>query len=163
MKLSILAAQGRHTEGFTITEAIVSVAVVSLLILTAVQVYLAVESKRMSVERQAYASDLAYTNLQKVTSIPPGLIGLTPGDCTSYGMDSLTGGAGLDLTTAGFDYTLEMTDPSVVQVLGPGTTQALRAFAPNGCADVNLHPIKIESTVTYGTMGDKVVHATYVK
>lgn len=79
--------------------------------------------------------------------------------CNTY-MDALTNKPGLDLTTIG--YVLE-TDTDVRNVLGLNANQTLLAFAPYGCANLTTNAIRVMSTVTFGTQGDKVIHASFIK
>ena len=146
----------RSMKAFTIVEVIVTTVVVSLFIMAFSQAYLLVESQRVSIAKRAYAESIAYTNLKKVTARPSGL---TLAQCNTY-MDVLTNKSGLDLTTMG--YVLE-NDTDVKKVLGSSATQTLLAFAPSGCANLTASPIKVVSTVTFGTQGDKVIHASFVK
>lgn len=150
----------KPTAGFTLVEVLVTTVVVSLFIFGFFQVYTVLESQRINVARQAYASDVAYSNLRKVASRPAGL---TVTQCNDY-MDMLSSNpankVGLDLTGVG--YTLEP-DVNVKKSLGSAATQTLLAFAPSGCSNLATAPIKIVSTVTFGTSGDKVTHASFVK
>lgn len=141
---------------FTVVEVVITTAVVSIFILGFSQVYLLVESQRAAIAKRAYASSVAYTNLKKITTRPGGI---TVAQCNTY-MDMLTNKPGLDLTTIG--YVLE-TDTDVRSVLGLNATQTLLAFAPSGCVNLTTNAIRVVSTVTFGTQGDKVTHASFVK
>jgi prepilin-type N-terminal cleavage/methylation domain-containing protein len=150
-------------QGFTLVEVIVTLGVVSLFITLFFQLYLTMESQRLYVARQAYASDVANTNIHKVSARPAAL---TQAVCTSNAadMDLTTGNPatkpGLDITQYG--YTLE-SNTTVRQSLGSTATQALVAYAPAGCTNFDSNPVKIVSSVTFGTNGDKVVHAVFIK
>lgn len=163
-------ADNRHldlrTDGFTVVEVIVTLIVLSLFLFAFFQAYLALESQRIGVARQAAASDIAYSNLNKVTSRPSQLTEQLCND-NAAAMDLTSGNPstkpGLDLTAAGNGgYILEPT-ADIQKILGGNAGQQLRAFAPSGCTDFDNKPVKIVSTVSFGTNGDKVVHASYVK
>jgi len=150
-----------YPSGFTIVEIVVTLVVLSIFVYGFFQTYMVIESQRIDVARQADASDIAYSNLRKVPSRPALL---TQQVCTANAsiMDLTTGNpstkTGLDITQYG--YKLEP-DADAKKVLGPVETQSLVAFAPEGCTDPNFS-LKIVSTVTYGTTGDKVSHARYI-
>jgi Tfp pilus assembly protein FimT len=148
------------TAGFTIVEVVVTLAVTALFLTLFFQLYLTMESQRIGVARQAQASDIAYSNLRKFTT-RPGI-----GVCTSD-MDMTVGTPqGLLLgdetgTVMTYGFTAEPSDTT--RGLGGNVHQTVRAFAPKGCGSAYATtPIKIESTVSYGTNGDKVTHANYV-
>jgi Tfp pilus assembly protein FimT len=150
------------TSGFTIIEVIVTLGVTALFLTLFFQVFLTMESQRVSVARQALANDIAYANLRKFATRPtiapcPDSMDLTTGDpATKPGLliGDETG------SVAAYGFVAEPTD--VVRKLGSNIHQSVRAFAPKGCAALATTPIKIEATVSYGSNGDKVVHATYV-
>ncbi|HUO61909.1 MAG TPA: hypothetical protein VMT96_00455 [Candidatus Bathyarchaeia archaeon] len=154
---------GRSAEGFTVAELVVTVVVLSIFLYTLFQGYLVIQTQRLNVARQAHASDIAYTNLRKVTSRPAAL---TQTVCnTNASIMDLTAGTqstepGLDITQYG--YTLESTT-NLTQTLGSTATQTLVAYAPQGCANLTTAPVEIVSTVTFGTNGDKITHAAYVQ
>lgn len=155
--------QHTSTRGFTVLEIVVTMIVLSIFLFGFFQGYIVLESQRIIVARQARASDIAYSNLRKVTTRPTSL---TQQVCTDNAatMDLTTGSpstkTGLDITQYG--YTLEP-DADVTGSLGSDATQTLAAFAPAGCSGLSTNPIKIVSTVTFGTNGDKAVHATYLQ
>ncbi|MDB5177092.1 MAG: hypothetical protein JWN75_760 [Candidatus Saccharibacteria bacterium] len=141
-----------NAEGFTIVEVIVTLVVVSLFLVGFFQSFLLLESQRINVARQAKASDVAFTNLRKYTTRPSGLTcdtsGVILGNTTQTGASSAYG------------FVAEPTDG-----LGGSPFQEVRAYPTNGCdpATFAANPVKIQSTVTYGTNGDKVTHASFVQ
>jgi prepilin-type N-terminal cleavage/methylation domain-containing protein len=153
-----------NQQGFTIIEVLVTLIVVSLFLYTFFQSYLTLESQRVNVARQAIASDVAYTNLRKITSRPAGLtcdpatMDLTSGDTSLENR----GKSGVNLFDPPYNYPKE-TNTETVGKLGTSSTQTLAVYAPNGCTNFLGNPLKIVSTVTYGTNGDKVVHASYIQ
>jgi len=150
-------------EGFTIIEVLVTIAVLSIFLFGFFQGYLALQAQRIDVARQARASDIAYSNLREVTS-RPGQLTQQVCDTNANIMDLTIGNPttepGLDITSYG--YTLQ-SSTTVHQQLGNSATQTLVAYAPAGCANLTTNPIKIVSTVTYGTSGNKVTHAIYIQ
>lgn len=153
-----------NQQGFTIVEVVVTLVVVSLFLYTFFQSYLTLESQRINVARQAIASDVAYTNLRKVTSRPAGLT------CNAGAMDLMSGDTslenrgkpGVSLFDPPYNYPRE-SSTDIIGKLGANSQQTLVVYAPNGCTNFDANPIKVISTVTYGTNGDKVVHASYVQ
>lgn len=150
-------------DGFTIVEVIVTIVVLSIFIFGFFQGYIVLQSQRVDVARQARASDIAYSNLREVTTRPSQV---TQQVCNSNAsiMDLTVGNAstepGLDITPYG--YALQSAT-TVQQQLGTSATQALVAYAPDGCANLTTNPLEIVSTVTYGSNGNKVTHAIYVQ
>lgn len=150
-------------QGFTIVETVVTLVVLSVFLFSLFQTYMVVESQRLSVARQARASDIAYSNLRKVAARPTQLTiqvcntNAAQMDLTAANPSAETG---LDITQYG--YALEPV-ASVKQDLGSNATQTLVAYAPAGCTNLLTSPIKVVSTVTYGYLGDKVSHARYIK
>ncbi len=124
--------------GFTIVEVVVTLAVVSLFLIGFFQSYLLLESQRVNVARQAKASDIAYSNLRKVTTRPATLT------CDT---------AGVSVT-----FTPESTGSDI-------SSQTLVAFPTDGCSGTNFadNPVRLVSTVTYGTNGDQVTHASFIQ
>lgn len=154
-----------NQQGFTIVEMLVTIIVSSMFIILFFQLYLVLESQRIQVARQAKASDVAYSNLRKMTTRPANL---TASLCDNN-MDTAANpnAAGLLLgdqtnTTTGSTYGFFAEPTSVTQSLGASTTQELRVFAPYGCANFTNSPLKIVSTVTFGN-GDKVTHASFIQ
>lgn len=154
------------TSGFTIIEVIVTLALTSLFLTFFFQMYLAMESQRIGVARRAQASDLAYSNLRKFTSRPS-----IPCDAASMDLTAADGATKTGLligdetnmsTPSAYGFIAEPT--SDTSLLGGSVRQSVRAFAPRGCTGTNFtdNPVKLESTISYGTKGDKIVHAIYV-
>ncbi len=159
--------QSSTASGFTIVEIIVTLAMVSLFLTFFFQMYLAMESQRIAVARQAQASDLAYSNLRKITSRPAGL----PCDAAKMDLSAADGAtkAGLLLgdqtnvsTPSSFGFLAE--PEAATKSLGGNVQQLIKAYAPRGCSGTAFtdNPVKIESIVIYGPRADKVVHAVYI-
>lgn len=160
-----------HSEqAFTIVEVIVTMVIVSLFILGFFQTFMLLESQRLSVIRQAKASDISYINLRKYPQKPANL------DCTLTAATTgiVLGSTDSSIATSAYAFVPE----SDTQTLGSTSVQTVRAYAPNGCAPIDpLNPldplkfqdglVKIVSTVTYpsgfGGGGSTVTHVSYVK
>jgi prepilin-type N-terminal cleavage/methylation domain-containing protein len=152
--------------GFTIIEVVITLAMLALFLTFFFQTYLAMESQRVTVAREALASDIADSNLRKFVTRPAGLTCTVGGDMdlTAANPETKVGtlvGSHTDTTPNSYGFQAEPT--SVTQKLGDTVTQSVRAFAPKGCTEPTYTntPIKIEATVTFGATG-KVVHASYV-
>lgn len=156
----------KKAKGFTIVEIIVTLALTTLFLTFFFQLYLAMESQRIGVARRAQASDLAYSNLRKFTSRPSIPCDAATMDLTAADGSTKTGlllGDETNMSTpSAYGFIAE--PESGTKSLGGNVKQSVRAFAPRGCAGTNFtdNPIKLESTLSYGTKGDKVVHAIYV-
>jgi len=153
--------------GFTIVEIVVTLAMVSLFLTFFFQMFLATESQRIGVARQAQASDLAYSNLRKVTTRPAGL------PCDAAKMDlTATDGASKEGLLIGDQSNVStpslfgfLAEPAAAtKTLGGNVEQIMKVYAPRGCAGTAFidTPVKVESIVIYGPKRDKVVHASYV-
>lgn len=167
MRIIILPLKPQQTAGFTIVEIVVTLALVSLFLTFFFQMFLATESQRIGVARQAQASDLAYSNLRKVTTRPAGLpcdaakMDLTASDgATKEGL--LIGDQNNVSTPSSFGFLAEPV--SVTKTLGDNVEQLMKVYAPRGCSGTAFtdNPIKVESTVIYGPKRDKVIHASYI-
>lgn len=138
-----------NSNGFTVVEVIVTVIIVSLFLFSFLQVYLLLESQRIGLARQANASDIAYSNLSKVTS----RTGLTSADCDTNGTD---------LTLKGYDVYTNIEDE-----LGSTATQTLTAYPTAGCSGTSFdeNPIQVVSKVSFQINGKvtEVTHASFVQ
>ena len=151
-------------EGFTIAELLVTVVVTSIVLIMFFWAYVTATYQRVNVARQAAASDIAYSNLKKFTTKPI-VICDDSMDLTAAGSATKTGKLLGDDTNATTTSTYGFIAESPTELknrLGAGASQKVVAFAPDGCTNFNGKPMKIESTVTYGTDGEKVIHASYV-
>lgn len=147
-----------QAEGFTITEVVVTLAVVTLFATFFFQMYMMMESQRILVMRRAAASDIAYKNLRKFPASP----GLGTA-CASSGMDmTKPGPTGLTLgsesnKTIASPYGFIAEDTTI---LGSGATQRVVAYAPYGCSS---NVVKIISSVTFGATSESIGHVSYIK
>ncbi len=161
----VVAPKGRsQSAGFTIVELIVTIVVTSIVLTTFFWAYMTALYQRVNVARQAAASDIAYSNLKKFTTKPiitcDSTMDLTAlGSATKPG--KLLGDDSNETTTSIYGFIAE-SPASMKKRLGTGASQRVVAFAPDGCTNFNAKPLKIESTVTFGTSGDKVVHVSYI-
>jgi prepilin-type N-terminal cleavage/methylation domain-containing protein len=138
MNINQQPTQSFDAKGFTIVEVLVTMGVLSVFLFGFFQTYLLLESQRINVSRQAKASDIAYSNLRKVTTRP----------------------GGLTCDTQGVPVTITQ-EPASAGII----SQDVVAFPTNGCSGTNFtdNPVKIVSTVTYGTNGGSVTHASFVQ
>ena len=158
--MDIASLHYKTEPGFTIVEMIVSIVVVNLFLALFFQTYILMESQRISVARQARASDIAYSNLRKFTTRPAGLT--CDSTMEAGGSGKLLGDQTNTGTSSTYGFIAEPT--SVTQSLGSNSTQQVRVFVTGSCADFATKPLKIISIVTYGTgNNDKVVHASYIE
>lgn len=146
----------RNENGFTITETLVTLVIIAIFLTIFFQAYMVMTSQRVKVARQAAASDIAYTNLRKISARPTGL------SCQTDGYILLASTNGTDDTTRTFR-------PETDTSLGARRTQIVRAYPTVGdCTnpnDFDNNPVRIESVVTFDddTPGKvEVTHASYI-
>jgi Tfp pilus assembly protein PilW len=148
--IRIMVENGKDT-GFTVAEMVVALVVLSLFLTLFFQLYFVSEAQRLSVLRRSAASDIARNNLQKISNKS-----MIPGGTAAC--DSVTTGAGnqnnqiLNPNAPGSPVTWSISlaqEPTASMSLPSGTAQTLRVAYPRGC-DTSM-PVKIISTVTYGT------------
>ena len=159
-----------HSAGFTIIEVLTTMIIIGTFMTFFFQMYLVVESQRISVQRSTEENDIAYANLAKYSrrpNIPASMCddnmdmtkhvgGVTPG---------MTIGAYVNGTVLsayqGFNFVPE-TGPLVTQ-LGKTTSQQVQIYAPNGCgANFYLYPLLIASIVQDPTKNEFISHTAYV-
>lgn len=132
--------------GFTIVEVLVTLIVGALFIMTMVQLYAVQTQLAASVVAYNNADLLAYNNLRTFAY----------GKAPTWFSCTYTGGTP--------DPKVILTSTSPVSGIPSPVTQTVTATAPYGCGGGSSsigYPIKVESTVVYGSGGKKVVHATY--
>lgn len=132
--------------GFTLIEVLVAVVVAALFITTFVQMYIV--QSRISSDMSSFdtADMLAYGNLRTFAY----------GKAPTWFTCTYSGGSPLPVTL------MNSTDP--VAGLQAPVTQTVIATAPYGCGGgvaAMGYPVKVVSTVTYGSEGRTVTHATY--
>jgi prepilin-type N-terminal cleavage/methylation domain-containing protein len=168
-----MVANGRQS-GFTVAEMIVALVVLSLFMTLFFQLYMVSESQRLSVVRRAAASDIAMTNLKKITNktlIPAGTAGcdnVTNGVGNPNNMllnpalNPATGGSTIATNVSGNTPTWGTAGISVESLTGtyllPSTTQVLKVLYPKGCN--NAMPAQVTSTISYGSV--TITRSTYV-
>lgn len=155
--------------GFTITELVVSLVVLSIFLMLFFQLFMSGESQRLAVIRHASASDIAMTNLQKISARALIPTGTTECDETTVGSANpnnlvLDPGEETEDPTPGSPIATnatngETTPTWITANLSPesltgtnlpaSTVQRLGVVYPRGCDFAN--PVKIISTVTYGS------------
>ena len=158
----------KHSKGFTIVEVMVTLVIVALFMTFFFQSYMAIESQRQAIQRRANASSIAYTNLRKFAQRPvssPTTFSCDP--LTMDGLDSTQPGKllGDQTNTPASPSSYGFTAEDATSLLGTGSSQEVRVFAPYGCAAFDKMPLKIVSTVKYGTgtPQEEVVHVSFIK
>lgn len=158
-----MKASTRHA-GFTVVELIVTIVVAGMFISIVSSMNGFVVNTATSAHRFEMASNLAYNNLriyangQKASDF--GF--LCNGDDASD-TGTFNDGAGVKATQATGTLLINTTSSTSINDLPPPVIQTVNALAPYGCGNtIKGMPIRIVSTVTYGSPAKKVVHATYV-
>lgn len=141
MKLNVanLRSVREKSRGFTITEIVVTIVLVSLFTSALFQWYQLVETDRLTLSRQSVANDIANINLRKFSILPTSLTD----NCST-----IADGVNLKIYN---NYQDE---------IKPGYTQTIKGYKVDGC---NL--MKIESVVTYkvGSANKTIKRVAYVK
>ncbi len=135
--LDVVLGRGSNQKGYTIVEVVVTLMILGVFLAGFFQAFLLLESQRVSIAREATASDIAYSNLRKFTDRPTGV------SCSASGTSLV--------------FTHE-TDGSLY-------TESVKAYPVNGCdgSDFKDGIVRIESVVEYNNGNGKVVHATFVQ
>ena len=158
----------KHSKGFTIVEVMVTLVIVALFMTFFFQSYMAIESQRQAIQRRANASSIAYTNLRKFAQRP--VSSTATFTCESTMVDDASSSQpgkllGDQTNTTGNPSDYKFTAEDATSLLGAGSSQEVRVFAPYGCAAFDKMPLKIVSTVKYGTgtPQEEVVHVSFIK
>jgi prepilin-type N-terminal cleavage/methylation domain-containing protein len=145
--------------GFTLVELIITIVVAGIFIAIISQMNSSVVNIATNAHRFEIASSLAYNNLriyangQKPTWFD--CIGDESGETSAPFTDGKTypSATGKDI----------LSSTAAVANLPSPVTQTVNVLAPYGCGQsAGGMPIRVVSTVTYGSPAKKVVHATYV-
>lgn len=157
----------KHSKGFTIVEVMVTLVIVALFMTFFFQSYMAIESQRQAIQRRANASSIAYTNLRKFAQRPLSSPTAFSCDTSMNGRDSTQPGKllGDQTNTPASPSSYGFTAEDATSLLGAGSSQEVRVFAPYGCLEFDKMPLKIVSTVRYGTgtPQEEVVHVSFIK
>lgn len=147
----------KNTSGFTVVEVIVTLAITALFLSLFFQMYLAAEAHRLAVARRVTASDIAYSNLRKITARSTVAASAPCDSSTSGNQNNLM----INQSAAGSTIS-SLISPEPTTGLSGTVDQIITAYYPRGC-DPNM-PIKIEATTVYGTDSpqERVVHASYI-
>ncbi len=146
--------------GFTTVELLVTILVTASFIASISQMIGFVGSVAVDAHRQEVASNLAYNNLRRYANGDPmptwfNCIGDVGTETTAPFSDGKAHPTATGMVV--FSSSAAVTD-----LPGP-VAQSVRAVAPYGCgASASGMPIRVVSTVTYGSPQKEVVHATYV-
>ena len=141
--------------GFTIIEVIITLALVSVLLTVIFQSYIVLESQRIATVRQARSSEIAYSNLRKVTS-----------RSSINNLCQVSGGTDLLATGSPSGYTAY---PDITKTLGTGSGQQLIVYPTAGCDTggifPNGNPVRVESKVWFLRNGLRTesVHANLIQ
>lgn len=158
--------------GFTIVELIVSIMVAGIFIGIISSMSTSIITLALDAQRFETASNLAYNNLRLYAN----------GQRSSAFKFNCNGDDASDTATTSSPFTdgykhpdatgqtlLDTTNP-VSGLPGP-VHQTVTAIAPYGCGNdvqsgasgtTSIMPVRVTSTITYGSSSRKVVHATYV-
>lgn len=163
----------RSDMGFTVTELVVTIVVLSIFITLFFEMFLTGQSQQVHITRRAVANDIALSNLSKITS--RALIPVTTTACQTGAssqnnlVDNPNAPGSIIATSASGSAPKWAGDGSPNSGLAKesltglgmpsSTTQELRVFYPQGCS--SGLPAKIVSTVTYES--ESVSHASFVK
>lgn len=136
----------KRVAGFTVVEVMVTVVIAALFIITITQLHIT-QSKVVSVMTSYDTADLlAYNNLRTFAY----------GKSPSWFECEYSGGSPLPMTL--------LQSSNDVQGIPSPVEQTVVATAPYGCGGSSTtigYPIRIVSTVTYGSDDKVIVHATY--
>lgn len=153
--------------GFTLVELIVTLVVAGIFIGIIAQMNASVVNITMSAHRFDLASNLAYNNLRIYAN---GQSATKWFECNGdVATDTATAtkpfSDGVKYPEADGMLLINTTSTTSIYDLPPPVIQKVTAFAPYGCGasdTTGLMPVRVVSTVTYGSPARKVVHATYV-
>lgn len=154
------------SEGFTAVELLVTIIVATIFTVVIYSLFTEINKSSANARQRATASDIAYANLRKYSSV-----GITPetwspaftcstASGSANNNDSYRSGG----TAQGSVLTSGSLTTTDTDLPGP-ITYSVKALAIFGCrvADSNdRKPIRVESTVTFGPNNTVVRHATLV-
>ncbi len=145
----------KHTsqqEGFTLVELIVTIVVTGMFIAVIGQLSSFAVITATNANRFEAASNLAYNNLRLYAN----------GDSASRWFTCSTTTDGRTSPNSTGQSLINTTSSVPIDNLPPPVIQTVTALAPYGCGSTgNGMPVRVVSTVTYGSPAKKVVHATY--
>jgi prepilin-type N-terminal cleavage/methylation domain-containing protein len=135
-----------HTEGFTLVEVLISIVIAAVFIGAIAQISITQNTISSLTTSYDNADLLAYNNLRTYAY----------GKSPSWFQCVYSSGSPLPMTL--------LSSSAAVSGIPSPVTQTVTATAPYGCGGSSSgigYPIKVQSTVTYGSSGKTVVHATY--
>lgn len=139
----VKASVHHSSAGFTLVEAIVTLAVLGIFLTGFFQGYVLLESQRVAVARQAIANDTAYSNLRKFTTLPIGVACSASGTPLNFTPENVGPGGAITSQTV------------TVYPIGDCNTATITDTSP-------VDGVRIESKVIYDR-GKEVSHANVVK
>ncbi len=132
--------------GFTLIEVVVTVIVATLFVITISQIYIFQSKLSSSMVAYNNADLLAYNNLRTYAY----------GKAPTWFECEYASGSPIPMTL--------LSSSAAVSGIPAPVTQTVTATAPYGCGGSSTsigYPIRVVSTVTYGSEGRTIVHATY--
>lgn len=132
-----------HSGGFTLVEAMTTIFVASIFLVTIYNVYILSVASSDDVRRFSVANDLAYANLRKYANNQTNGGYSCPADGTST------------VTVLNSDTTISGIPGAVKQNV---TIQPIA-----NCVAYSFVPALVTSTITYGPDNEKVAHAVYIE
>lgn len=174
-----IMVENRGDMGFTITELLVTLVIMSIFLVFFIQAYMTAQAQQVDVKQRAAANSIAQSNLQKISSRTLIPATTTACDSSSSSPNNPIANSSLNSETAGsIIATTETSDATAPKWTGSGSpdsglakeTVNLSALPPNvvqkmivqyprGCE--STMPAKIISTVAYGT--ESISHVAFVK
>lgn len=153
--------QLQKSEGYTVVELIITILVATIFLVSLVSMMGYVTDSAIDARRKETASNLAYNNLRKFANGERPLWFSCVGDEASERTPPFSDGKTYPNATG--QVLIDETSQVTTQNLPPPVIQKVFAIAPYGCGNsAKGMPIRIQSEVTYGASGRKMVHATYV-
>lgn len=145
--MKLVKSTASNQKGFTLIETVVTLIISSIFVVIIINLFIYINSMNASSRAYYAANLLAYNNMRTYANSKSPTWFLCHHSHGSTTPDKMT------LINRVGDVT---GIPSPVK-------EVVIAEAPYGCGDGNKSgkPIKITSTVTYGNLGKKIVHATY--
>lgn len=156
-----MTGQLEEPGGYTVVELIITIIVATIFLVSLVSMMGYVTDSAIDARRKETASNLAYNNLRKYASGERPLWFTCIGDETSEITPPFSDGKTYPNATG--QVLIDETSQIITEDLPPPVVQKVFAIAPYGCGNsAKGMPIRIQSEVTYGSSGRKMVHATYV-
>lgn len=150
--------------GYTLVELIITILIAAMFISIISQMNSFVINIATSAHRTEMASNLAYNNLRiYANGQPPLWFECNGDDTTDTATTANPYNDGAKHPDATGTLLINSTSTTSIYDLPPPVIQKVAAVAPYGCGNtISGMPVRIVSTVTYGSPAKKVIHATYI-